>query len=80
MTATTLEAIGDFVGAPPTVRISGGRGNGPRGTRSIHIAFRDSDTEATHLLQGWFDAGELLEAVSRAADDESGARILRESA
>lgn len=65
--ARTIEAIGAFDGQPPTLRISAGRGNGPKGSRAIHLAIRDSNSNLTHLLQAWFDEAELRAALDEVA-------------
>ena len=61
-----LAATGTFLTDPPTLRVSAGRGNGLGHRREVHLALRDTAGDRTHLIQGWFDADELLDAVTNA--------------
>ncbi|MDF2993069.1 MAG: hypothetical protein K0S37_3583 [Microbacterium sp.] len=64
-----IEATGTHSDNPPTLTISGGRGN--RTGREIHVALRDVDGERTRLFQAWFPTDQVLDAIADADQTET---------
>lgn len=68
----TIKATGSFTdpAAAPTLLISPGRGNLDDRVE-VHIAMRDTGEESTRVLQGWFPAAELENALAQAREESA---------
>lgn len=62
-TGAPIAALGS-VSPQATITITGGRGNTKR--REIHIAMRADIDGRAQLIQGWFDADDVNDAISDA--------------
>jgi hypothetical protein len=78
---TTITATGP-TDAPPTLTISGGRGNAPFGSEQVHLSLRDTSDERSRMIQGWFNADEVLDALADAIESGriKGARVVEAGA
>lgn len=64
---TIIHATGFALGSAftPSLHVSGGAGDG---RNQVHLLFREQDGEETRTMLAWFDADDLLDAITDALE------------